>query len=115
MVAALSPQYDSAIHVVNTTFHSHSDYEKKAFVDSILDSKFVLCPRGWFPVTYRLFEVMELGRCPVIISDQWVPIQGIPWDECTIQVPEVDVGNIPEIASSAKSVGNFHREMIASN
>ena len=67
-----------------TQFHSHSVKEKQDYVDDILSSKFVLCPRGWSPSTYRLFEVMELGRCPVIISDDWVPIHGVPWQDCCI-------------------------------
>lgn len=46
---------------IGTQFHSHSAKEKQEYVDDIRLSKFVLCPRGWSPATYRLFEVMELG------------------------------------------------------
>ena len=76
---------------IGTQFHSHSAKEKQEYVDDILSSKFVLCPRGWSPATYRLFEVMELGRCPVIISDDWVPIDGVPWQECCIVIKEKDI------------------------
>jgi len=38
-------------------------------------SKFVLCPRGCGLSSYRLFESMSLGVAPVIISDQWQPIE----------------------------------------
>jgi hypothetical protein len=35
-------------------------------------SDFVLCPRGAGASSMRLFEVMGMGRAPVIISDAWV-------------------------------------------
>jgi hypothetical protein len=82
---------------VDTEFHAHSDVQKKEYVQDILQSKFVLCPRGASPSTYRLFEVMELGRCPVIISDDWVQIDGVNWGDFAIVVPESSVEAIPEI------------------
>jgi Exostosin family len=80
-----------------TNFHSHSHGEKRDYIEDILESKFVLCPRGWSPTTYRLFEVMELGRCPVIISDDWIPIGGVPWSECSIIIREKDVARCVDI------------------
>jgi hypothetical protein len=98
-----------------TRFHSHSSDEKQEYVDDILSSNFVLCPRGWSPVTYRLFEVMELGRCPVIISDDWVPIQGVPWQECSIRIKETDVSHCADILteqeSEAEKLGRVAREV----
>jgi hypothetical protein len=82
---------------VDTPFHKHSEKQKQEFVDDILSSKFVLCPRGWSPATYRLFEAMELGRCPVIISDDWVPIRGVAWDQCSIMIKERDIRYCAEI------------------
>ncbi len=69
----------------------------------ILDSLFVLCPRGIGPNSYRLFETMEMGRVPVIISDDWVPVEGPEWETFSIQVPEDKVEMIPEILESKKS------------
>ena len=86
-----------------TQFHSHSVEEKQQYVDDILSSNFVLCPRGWSPATYRLFEVMELGRCPVILSDHWVPIDGVPWQECCIVIKERDVGFCADILTEQQS------------
>ena len=88
-----------SIEYVDQMFHSHSDTQKRKFTERILESRFVLCPRGWSPSTYRLFEVMELGRCPVIISDEWVPIGGIAWEECSIRIRERDISRIPLILS----------------
>jgi hypothetical protein len=82
---------------IDTAFHAHSDDQKREYVKDIVHSKFVLCPRGRSPSSYRLFEVMELGRCPVIISDDWVEIDGVRWEECAIIVPENRINDIPEI------------------
>lgn len=98
-----------------TRFHSHSSQEKREYVDDILSSSFVLCPRGWSPTTYRLFEVMELGRCPVIISDDWVPIQGVPWERCCIVIKERDIPYCADILtqqeSNAERLGMAAREV----
>ena len=85
-----------------TQFHNHSAEEKREYVQDILLSKFVLCPRGWSPATYRLFEVMELGRCPVIISDDWVPIDGVPWQDCCLVIRQKDVASCANILGEQK-------------
>jgi hypothetical protein len=87
-----------------TGFHSHSANETQEYVDDILSSKFVLCPRGWSPATRRLFEVMELGCCPVIISDDWIPIKGVPWHECSIVIKERDFAHCADILKEKESV-----------
>ena len=96
-------------------FHKHSAEEKHEYVQDILLSKFVLCPRGWSPATYRLFEVMELGRCPVIISDDWVPIEGVPWKDCSLVIRQKDVASCANILggqeSNAERLGKAAREV----
>lgn len=67
------------------------------FVDAILKSHFVLCPRGVGPASYRLFETMQLGRVPVVLSDAWVPIDDVNWAECALFVPERRVRDLPSI------------------
>jgi Exostosin family len=96
-------------------FHGHSTEEKQEYIDDILSSKFVLCPRGFSPATCRLFEVMELGRCPVIISDDWVPINGVPWPECSVFIKERDIAYCAEILTreeaNAERLGARAREV----
>jgi hypothetical protein len=98
-----------------TRFHAHSANEKQEYVEDILSSKFVLCPRGWSPSTYRLFEVMELGCCPVIISDDWVPIQGVAWQQCSIRIKEAEVSHCADILTeqepNAGRLGRAAREV----
>lgn len=77
-------------------------YEKK-FLSVTSQSAFVLCPRGIGPCSYRLFETMQLGRVPVIISDDWVPIPNVPWDEFSIRVPEARASDIPNILTNIEN------------
>jgi hypothetical protein len=80
----------------------------REYAESILDSEFILCPAGCGPATYRLFEAMEMGRVPVIISDEWVPPPGPTWTDFSLQIPERDVDAIPTILRSASA---NHEEM----
>jgi hypothetical protein len=40
------------------------------YAEAIQDSQFVLCLAGNGPATYRYFETMEMGRVPVVLSDE---------------------------------------------
>lgn len=114
-------QNDPSGHIVedDTAFHHHSLYQKRAYADDILKSHFVLCPRGWSPATYRMFEVMSMGRCPIIISDDWIPIPNIDWDSCCIRLAERDIKEIPRIAATrqieARALGRKARAVWEEN
>lgn len=60
-------------------------------------SKFVLCPRGAGTASLRLFETLACGRVPVILSDEWVPPEGIDWDSCSVRVPECRASAVAEV------------------
>lgn len=70
---------------------------KEQYADNIVSSKFVLCPRGVGTSTYRLFETMQSGRVPVILSDAWVPTRGIDWPSFSLRIRERDLARVPEI------------------
>ena len=67
------------------------------FIGLCQRSKFVLCPRGVGVSSMRLFESMAMARSPVILSDEWVPLPTIPWEQFSIRVAESDWAKIPEI------------------
>jgi hypothetical protein len=85
-----------------------ANYEKE-YVELLMESNFILCPRGIGPCTYRLFESMQLGRAPVIIADDWQEIPNIPWSTFSIRVPEAEVDQIAYIlrerSADARSLG----------
>lgn len=82
--------------------HEKCSFEE-AYVNVCQKSKFILCPRGVGPSTYRLFESMEMGIAPVIISDDWIPIKGPEWDSFSIRIPEKNVNEIPVILETRKA------------
>lgn len=65
-------------------------------------SLFVLCPRGLGPGSYRLYEAMEMGRAPVIISDRWEFPKGPNWEDFSIAMKERDLARIPEVLERAE-------------
>jgi hypothetical protein len=67
------------------------------------NSLFVLCPRGKGAGSIRVFETMQMGRCPVIVSDEWLEPAGMDWPRFSIRVPEKDVSQIPDILESRRS------------
>jgi hypothetical protein len=71
--------------------------KRQDYAEAIARSRFVLCPRGRGTSTFRLYEAVAAGRVPVVISDEWVPPVGPPWDAFSIQVAEDDVDDIPDL------------------
>lgn len=59
-------------------------------------SKYALCPRGAGSSSIRIFEMMEAGIAPVIISDEWLPPKGPAWDDFALFMPESDICSIYE-------------------
>jgi hypothetical protein len=66
-------------------------------------SKYGLCPAGASPSSIRVFEMMEAGIAPVIVSDQWVPPLGPDWESFCLRVPESKVGDLPSIVGEIES------------
>jgi hypothetical protein len=64
---------------------------QEGFAEVLAASKFALCPRGASPSSIRLFESMECGVAPVIISDDWMAPDGPDWSSFSIRVKEREV------------------------
>jgi len=73
------------------------DVYQRRYVDISKRSRFVLCPRGHGNSSERLFEVMEMGLVPVILSDGWVPPRGPRWQDFSVTVLERDVTRLVPI------------------
>ena len=76
---------------------------KKTYIQEILNSNFVLCPRGYNTSSMRIYEVMSLGRVPIIISDQWIKPEGPDWKKFCIFVKENEVERLEEIIDKYKN------------
>jgi hypothetical protein len=77
--------------------------EPRKYAEIMGRSRFVICPRGIGTSTFRLFETLQAGRVPVIVSDDWVEPAGPRWDRFSLRVAEADIARIPEIVSEADS------------
>jgi len=75
----------------------------KKYVQILSQSKFILCPRGIGPSSYRQYESMKMGIAFVIISDEWVEPKGIDWKSCSIRIKETDVNQIENILKSREN------------
>ena len=71
----------------------------REYARTLSSSQFVLCPRGIGTSSMRLYETLEAGRVPVIISDQWAPPPETDWS-FAIQVEERRTSSIPGLLSS---------------
>ena len=95
--SVLRLQHPRARVIDRNSHQSESDID---YVQTLLRSKFVLCPRGIGPSSWRLFETMRVGRVPVVISDEWVPPPGIDWHSFVVRVLESEVHEIPALLLS---------------
>ncbi|MEJ8820541.1 exostosin family protein [Variovorax humicola] len=94
----LSLYADSPLTKMETTdsWLNHAPGEKRHYVDLLLAGHFSLCPAGWAPATFRIYESMALGVPPVLIADEFVPPQGPDWDRCSVRVAEKDLPRLEQ-------------------
>ena len=72
--------------------------KEREYSETLISSQFSLCPRGTGPNTIRLWESVEFGSIPVIISDDHrLPGAANLWREAAVFVKEDSIGSIPSI------------------
>src|SRR5206468_1102697 len=77
---------------------------RRAFVENMVQSDYVLCVRGAGNFSYRLYETLSCGRIPVFIDTNCVlPAEDlVKWRDVCVWVDEADVDHVGEI------VAEFH-------
>src|SRR5665213_2923212 len=90
--------------IENTSTYYHWDLSQpnreerqQRYAQTIASSHFVLCPRGAGAGSIRLFEVMQAGIAPVLISDDYLLPSHISWDKFLIRIAERDIRRLPEL------------------
>lgn len=86
-----------SIEATATRWGAHAELEKAHFMQGIAGARFSLCPRGRSPSSHRIYESMQLGTAPVIISDHWVAPEGLPWDSIAVRVAQAEITRLPAI------------------
>jgi Exostosin family/Capsular polysaccharide synthesis protein len=74
-------------------------HNKDVFQSELARSRYSLCPSGSGPNSIRLWESMQCGAIPVILSDtlRMPRHDTISWEYAIITVPEADLEYIPQI------------------
>jgi hypothetical protein len=97
-------------HIMDTKDSNSWDLDKedrdiyfKEYAQILSKSKFILCPRGIGPSSYRQYECMKMGIAPVIIADEWIEPKGVDWKNCSIRVKESEVTQIESILKSRQN------------
>lgn len=65
-------------------------------------SRFTLCPAGWSRWSFRIFEALEAGSIPVILSDYSVMpfADQLDWDAFSLYLPEDALEDIDDVIRS---------------
>jgi hypothetical protein len=69
----------------------------KEYKDILSRSRFALCPRGAGAGSFRLWESLQAGAIPILISDDYLLPPGFNWPTCIIRIKEKDIAKIPEL------------------
>ncbi len=96
---------DVLIENTSSYYHwdpSQSDREERQrrYAATIAASHFVLCPRGASAGGLRLFETMQMGVCPVVISDKLQLPVGPDWERIVIRIAERDLKRVDTILAA---------------
>ncbi len=81
----------------------------QAFRDLTNKSKFVLCPRGYGATSFRLYEIIQMQRVPIYISDDmFLPfVEEVDWNRLALCVEPTDMAKIPELVEDSISSGDY--------
>ncbi len=75
--------------------------QKRIYADHLAGCRFALCPRGNGVSSYRLFEALETGRVPVVLSDRYQPPDHPAWPSCVLQPSEHRLDQLPALLADA--------------
>jgi Exostosin family len=96
-------RFDRTDVLIEQTPYNHWARDERAeqfqrrYAEVSASSRFIICPRGAGVSSIRLFEAMELGCVPVIVSDDWVPPSGPRWEDFSIRVSERNLHQLEDI------------------
>lgn len=97
---SLKNEKDYFLH--ETISNKLTDIDTQIFRYLINNSIFTLCPRGYGPTSFRLYESIQMKSIPIYISDKfWLPYENeIKWNKFSLCINENQINNIPEIVDN---------------
>jgi glycosyltransferase involved in cell wall biosynthesis len=96
----LKNENDYFLH--ETISNKFTDIDTQIFRYLMNNSIFTLCPRGYGPTSFRLYESIQMKSIPIYISDKfWLPYENeIKWSKFALCVNENQINNIPQIVDN---------------
>ena len=106
-------QHLDGYELINYLGTSASKKDNKLFRKLTSQSIFTLCPRGYGPTSFRLYESINLGSIPIYISDDFIlPFQDkIDWEKLALLIKLEDIDSIHKKVEKILN-NNKHIEML---
>ena len=103
MANACQNSKEIKLYIKNWT-PSVNQNEFDTFINLTINSIFCLCPRGYGLNSFRLYEAMQLGSIPVVITNQYyLPWQDeLNWNEFAVLISEEQLPDLQSILESYK-------------
>ncbi|OHA57256.1 MAG: hypothetical protein A2114_02735 [Candidatus Vogelbacteria bacterium GWA1_51_14] len=75
---------------------------RREYIENIINSDFILAPKGDGNFSLRFYETLSTGRIPVLIdTDCALPLEGvINYDEVIVRVPYQKIGQVAELINN---------------
>lgn len=89
------------------TIELETDRARREYIQNIINSDFVLCAKGDGNYSNRFYEVLSLGRIPIMIdTEQILPLEEIiDYDKFVLRIGYKDIKNIENI------ITNFYKNL----
>ena len=73
---------------------------RREYLENMLDSDFVLCPKGDGNYSVRFYEALSLGRIPILIdTDIVLPLEAVVDYSCILRVSHRDIVRLGDIVA----------------
>ena len=85
--------FEKGFKISKPSKYFNSYFYKKNMLSSI----FALCPRGYGPASFRMYEALQMKLIPIYISDEfWLPFkEKIEWEKMCLLIVEDQIETIP--------------------
>lgn len=72
---------------------------RREYLENMVNSDFVLCPKGDGNYSVRFYEALSLGRIPILIdTDMAMPLEKtLDYSKCILRVHHTDIGRLGDI------------------